>query len=436
VGILASGEARSVAVALVVVGCNYRSAPLEIRERLGFDRTTATSALAQFRHAFPNVEAVLLSTCNRVELYAATRQEDGPLPDALDRWLAHFHGLPYEKVAPHLYRYEDQQALRHLVAVASSLDSMVVGESQILSQVKEAYQLARDARATGPALNFLFQRAISIAKEVQTTTGITRGKVSIASIAVEFACQVFEPHQFRRKTILVIGAGKMGNLTLRHLAQLGPGRILVTNRSPEKAQELARQWQGQAVSFEELDRYLTEADLILSTTGSPVPIVDRPRFQRILAARNYRPVVIIDIAVPRDFAPEVGELEHVYLYNIDDLEIQRAKNLMSRQQEVARAWALIDEAAVRLWEEWKQKDELGPVVTLLRQRWSQVREEELRRLFAALPHLSDRDRERIAHAFRRYENRLLHLPTSALRETDHTRSHSLLDALKRLFRLS
>ena len=306
---------------IVLVGCNHRSAPLAIRERLAFDGPKLERALEVFAERFPGTEAVLLNTCNRVELYAAS-EEPAPSPElgVAAEYLAGFHAIPIGELQPHLYYLADREAVGHLFEVAASLDSLVPGESQILAQVKEAYRIARGKSVTGPVTNALFQKAIAVGKLIHTSTAIARRKVSVSSVAVEFACEIFEADQFPRKTVLVIGAGKMGELTLEHLRELRPGRILVTNRNPRKAAEVADRWSGQPVPFERLDDWLVEADLVLSTTGSQEPIIHRERFARIMQRRDYRPVFVIDIAVPRDFAADVGDLDNVYLYNIDDLQ--------------------------------------------------------------------------------------------------------------------
>jgi len=425
-------------VKLAVIGCNHKSAPVEVRERLAFDRQGAGAAIRTLAAEHPSWEAVLLSTCNRVELYIATGtvEEAEHLPwDPVD-WLCSYRGIRTAEVRDRFYRFEGVEAVRHLLQVASGLDSMVLGETQILGQVKDAYDTARAAGTTGPILNILFQQAVAAAKQVHANTGLSRGRVSVSSVAVEFACQVFDPDQFRTKTVLLIGAGKMGELTLRHLIDLGPGRLLVTNRSPERAAAVASRWEAEAVPYDALDDWLVQADLIISTTASAEPIVDRERFARVMERRRWRPVVIIDIAVPRDFTDDVGDLENVYLYNIDDLESQRDRNLAAREREVGRALAIVDQMADETWARLEYQMRMAPVVSRLREQIDQIREEELRRLFRGLPELTDKERERIAHAFRRFENKVLHLPASALREEGQNGSGRwLLDALERLFHL-
>jgi glutamyl-tRNA reductase len=425
-------------VRLVLVGCNHRSAPVAVRERLAFDARTVGTALAAFADRYPEVEAVLLSTCNRVELYAASEQP-GLVPDAdqLAAFLAGCHGADASPFRPHLYDKIDRDAVRHLFTVSGSLDSMVPGESQILGQVKDAHRVARERGLTGPLMNTLFNRAIAVGKQIHSATQIAQKKVSVSSVAVQFACEIFEASQFPHKTVLVIGAGKMGELTLEYLCALHPGRILITNRSPGKAAEAALRWNGQPVPFERLDDWLAASDLVLSTTGSPEPLVGRQRFAEVMRRRGNQPVFIIDIAVPRDFAPDVGDLENVYLYNIDDLERERAKNLRAREQEVLKAQAIIDRQVVVFLKDLEHQRHSGPVISQLRREWDARREAELARLYAERPGLTPEDRAAVAHAFERFQNKLLHSPISALRSAAADGApHGLLDALKRLFGVS
>jgi glutamyl-tRNA reductase len=424
---------------IVLVGCNHRSAPVAVRERLAFDGPKLTSALDSFATQFPNVEVVLISTCNRVEMYAASDDPDqAPGIGAVAKFLADFHGVPVEDIQPYLTGQSDLDAVRHLFEVAGSLDSLVPGESQIIAQVKQAYRVAGECGLTGPVTNALFQKAIAVGKQIHTGTDIARKKVSVSSVAVEFACEIFQADQFPEKTVLIIGAGKMGELTLEHLHELRPGQILVTNRTVAKAEEVAARWRGRAVPFERLDDWMIEADLSLTTTGSPEPLVTRDRFSQIMQRRQNRPVFIVDIAVPRDFAPDIGELDNVYLYNIDDLERERDKNLTARQREMIKARAIIDREAATFFSALRHQRHAGPVISQLRDEWDARREAELTRLFAARPGLSSEDREAIGRSLERFQNQLLHQPVSALRSAAENGHHhlGLLDALKRLFHIS
>jgi glutamyl-tRNA reductase len=430
---------------LLAVGCSYRTAPMGIRERLAFGKERLPQALDQLTVRF-DCEAVILSTCNRVELYLARMPDDAGSMAGLDaedvtRFLAEFHALPHGEVRPHLYVHQHTGAVQHLFKVAASLDSQIVGEGQIAGQVKEAYELAQQFASVGQLLHALFQHARQVAKRVRTETGIARGHVSISSAAVDYVRQVFD--HFGDKTILVIGAGKMGELTLKHLKDLHPKRILVTNRSPEKAAAVAQGCGGEAVPFEQLDESLARADIVLSTTGSPEVIVDRQRWERVLQQRTARdagPVVILDIAVPRDFDPLIHDGDRTCLFNIDDLHRIREETLADRLTHVAPAEAIVEEETKRFLSAW-QRRRTGPVIARLTQDLEAKRETILKKLMAKLNgKLTDADRQYIEGAFRLLQNQFLHGPISALAEEVEStpaqpHGHSLLDALRKLFRL-
>ena len=310
---------------LTVIGCSFRNTPVAVREHLAFDGPKLARALDELNVRY-GCEAVILGTCNRVELYLA-RPEGAVLPDAdlIAEFLSEYHRLPALEIRPHLDEARDGEAVRHLFRVAASLDSLIVGEAQIAGQVKGAYELAHERATVGPLLHALFQQAHRVAKRVRTETGIARGRVSVSSAAVDYVRQVFD--HFGDKTVLVIGAGKMGELTLRHLKELRPRRILVTNRSPEKAAAGARGCGGEPVPWERLDDALSRADIVLSTTGAPEPIVTPERYAAIDARRTRGPLVILDIAVPRDFDPRIHDGDRTCLFNIDDLKRIREETL-------------------------------------------------------------------------------------------------------------
>jgi glutamyl-tRNA reductase len=442
---------------LLAVGCNYRTAPVAMRERLAFDKDRLPQALDQITVRF-DCEAVILSTCNRVELYlgrvpdaaggtvASSSERAANCRDALDaedvtRFLAEFHSLAPGEVRPHLYVHQHADAVHHLFKVAASLDSLIVGEGQIAGQVKEAYEQAQQAASVGQLLHTLFQHARQVAKRVRTETGIARGHVSVSSAAVDYVRQVFD--HFGDKTILVIGAGKMGELTLRHLKDLHPRRILVTNRSPEKAAAVAHGCNGEAAPFELLDESLAQADIVLSTTGSPELIVDLVRWEGVLQQRTARdagPVVILDIAVPRDFDPRIHDGDRTCLFNIDDLNRIRDATLADRLKHVAPAEAIVNEEARRFLTDW-QRRRTGPVIARLTQDLDAKREAALKKLRPRLNgKLGDDDLQNIEGAFRLFQNQILHGPISALAEEVENapaqpHGHSLLDALRKLFRL-
>jgi glutamyl-tRNA reductase len=420
---------------LQMVGCSHHNAPLEIRERLAFNPEQAAVALARWRAAFPRTEAVLLSTCNRVEVYTATdNNKDGPTHHQVAEFLAECHGLDLTSVFDDLFEQSGEGMVRHLFTVAASLDSMVVGEPQILSQVKQAYQLAQHHKSAGPLTHEVFQRALHVAKRVAHETAINERRVSIPSVTVgDFARVIFE--HFDDKRVLVIGAGEMAEETLRYLHDAGARQITVVNRSQERAVSLAERCGGRAAPWDELDRLLIAADVVVSTTGAPEPIVSQERFRGIEMARFQRPIFILDLAVPRDFDPAISDFIGVYLYSVDDLSAACERNRHERDRELPQALAIIDEETQRFMAELHHRS-TGPIIQRLRQGWQSLRDQELRRLFNKLPELDDRSRAEIEQAFDRYVNKLLHPPLESLRdESRHGAPHGLLDALKRLFHL-
>ncbi len=416
---------------LLLVGCSHRTAPVAVRERLALPEQRVGPALADLLAKFGG-EALLLSTCNRFEAYL--------VPDAaadaaaVGAHLAESQGLDPAAVRDHLYERRDADAVRHLFRVAASLDSLVLGEGQIAGQVKRAYELARQAAAAGPVLHALCQHARVVAKRVRRETGIARGHASVSSVAVDYVRQVFA--HFRDKTVLVIGAGKMGGLTLKHLAGLRPHRILVTNRSPAKAVEVAAGCGGEPVPWEKLDDVLARADIVLSTTGAPEPIVTRQRFAGVLARRTGGPMVILDIAVPRDFDPAIHDGDRVCLFNIDDLQRIREQTLADRLKHVGPAEAIVEQEARRFVGEWARRRH-GPVIAQLTEDFDRKRRAVLAQLLGKLNgRLSDADKKAVEGAFRLLQNQFLNGPISALGEAAHEGGGpALLEALRQLFRL-
>jgi glutamyl-tRNA reductase len=418
---------------LWAIGCSYRTTPVEIRERLAFTDEQLNQALRQLADSL-GFEAVILSTCNRVEVYLA----GGPPqpPDSLTDFLANFHGLNPQELRSYLYVHQGKAAVKHLFRVAASLDSLLIGEGQIAGQVKKSYERALAAGTTGPLLNLLFPHARQVARRVRTETGISQGHVSVSSAAVDYVREVFD--HFGDKTVLVIGAGKMGELTLKHLKELRPGHILVTNRSPEKARQVAAGCRGEAIPWEKLDDALTQADIVLSTTGSPELIVSRDRYNRILARRTRGPMVILDIAVPRDFDPRIHDGDRTFLFNIDDLRIIRDKTLARRREHIGPAEAIVEQETSRFLKDWARRSN-GPVIERLTQQFEARRREIVGNLLSRLNgKLDDADRQYIDKAFSLFQNQLLHGPISALSEESRSGgsgSHTLIEALRKLFRL-
>jgi glutamyl-tRNA reductase len=419
---------------LLAVGCSFRATPVAVRERLAFEEARLPQALEELNARY-GCEAVVLSTCNRVEVYLARPEADvGPDADLLAEFLGEFHHFPAGELRPYLYGYHHADAVRHLFRVAASLDSLIVGEGQIAGQVKRAYELAQRCAAVGPLLHALFQHAFLVAGRVRSETGISRGHVSVSSAAVDYVRQVFE--HFGDKTILVIGAGKMGEMTLRHLRRLRPRRIWVTNRSPEKAEAVAGGCGGTALPWDKLDDALAKADIVLSTTGAPEPIVTRGRYERVRARRPGGTVVILDIAVPRDFDPRIHDGDRTCLFNIDDLKRTRERTLADRLRHVGPAEAIIEEEQRRFLKEWGRRRN-GPVIARLTEDLEAKRQAIVRQLLNRLNgRLSDADRAYVEGAFRLLQNQFLHGPITALaEEAPEGGGHTLLEALRKLFRL-
>jgi glutamyl-tRNA reductase len=421
---------------LRMVGCSHSTAPLEVRERLAFSREQAAEALTRFRSRYPQAEAVLLSTCNRVELYFASEAADAcPTHNDAVAFLAEFHGVEVEQLFNKLFEHTGEDFVRHLFTVAASLDSMVVGEAQILGQVKQAYELATSASATGPLTNAAFQAALRVAKRVATETAIQQKRISIPSVAVaEFAKSVFE--RFDDKHVLVIGAGEMGEEALRYLIDEGARHISIVNRSRARAESLAGRLAGEPRPWEDLHSLLVEADLVVSATGASEPIMTAADFRPIVAERYQRPLLILDLAIPRDFDPAIGDLMGVYLYSIDDLKAACEKNRLEREREWPRAERIIEEETRRFMADLHHRA-TAPTIKRLKSRADEVKADELTRLLNKLGPVDARTQAEITSAFDRLVNKLLHPPLESLRdEAEQGPPHGLLEALRRLFRLN
>jgi glutamyl-tRNA reductase len=417
---------------LLLVGGSFKTLPIALREKLAFDGPRLSRALQELT-ALHGCEAVILSTCNRVEMYLAGATASPPA-DVIAEYLAQSNSVAYDAIRSHLYVKQDQDAVSHLFRVASSLDSLIVGEGQIAGQVKQAYERAQAAGSAGIVLHGLFQQALAAAKRVRTQTGISRGHISVSSVAVDYVRQVHD--HFADKTILVIGAGKMGALTLKHLRELQPERILVTNRSPDRAQTVAEECGGQPILWEHLDDALAAADIVLSTTGAPEPIMTKSRFEAILARRSRGTMVILDIAVPRDFDPLIHDGDRACLFNVDDLKRIQEETIKLRQQHLRPAESIVAQEVKRFLSDFRRRKH-GPIIAQLTQEFESQRKKILAELFAKLNgKLSPADYEYIEGAFKLLQNRFLHGPISALAEDmPEPGKHTLLEAMRKLFRL-
>jgi len=421
---------------LQVVFCNYHTAPVAVREKLAFSSPDHLKvAYQELQQSFPDSDIVVLSTCNRVELYAAHEGDRSPSYDELAHFFSEFHDIPVSEFRDDLLSEQGEEAVRHLFRVASSVDSMVLGESQIVNQVKDAYRIAQENNACGILTNTLFQHAIKVSSRVRTETKLSEGRVSVASVAVgDFGKSIFE--RFEDKTVLVIGAGEMAEETLRYLKEAGARKIIVVNRSTERAEMLAMNWGGEVSPWEQLDDALIKADIVVSTTGATQPVITEDRYRAIRKSTGEKPVFLLDLGAPRDISASVGDIDdNIFLYNIDDLEATCDLNRKSRGREVKKANEIITEETALFMQELHHRA-TGPVVQRLRSQWHEIREEELRRLFNKLPHLSEEDRDQIQNSVGRVINKLLHPPLETLREESHSGTpEGLVTALKKLFHI-
>ena len=434
---MAGRELAASPVFLQVVYCNHQSANLSVRERLAFPAERLQRAYGELRSRFPDVEAVVLSTCNRVEVYTAQESpDDTPSHRELAEFFADFHNVPINEFFEDFLERTGPDAVRHLFQVSSSLDSMVLGEPQIVSQVKEAYQKAQENGACGPLTHAMFQGAIRVSARVRTETKLVEGRVSIASVAVgEFGKSIFD--RFDDKCVLIIGAGEMAEETLQYLQSEGAQDIVVVNRSSERAEKLAAQFDGARTRpYESLDEWLGKADVIVSTTGATEPIVDAARFKNARQAGGGKPVFVLDLGAPRDFTTDAGDVDdNVFLYDIDDLEATCERNRKARVKEIDSALKIIDDETDNFMHDVYHRA-TGPIVKRLREQWHAISKDEMERLSSKLQHLSEEDRQTVEYSVHRIVNKLLHPPLEALRkEAREGTPHGLLDAMKRLFHL-
>jgi glutamyl-tRNA reductase len=407
---------------LTLIGVNHKTAPIEVRERIAISRDElpeTTRALA----AVPGVaECMIVSTCNRVEILAAV---ESPAVDVASFLHLHF-GLDPALLAPHLYEHRDQEAVRHLFRVAASLDSMVVGEPQILGQVKEAFAVARASGAVGGQLEHLLQSTFAAAKRVRTETEIGSNSVSIASVAIELARKIFGSLQGR--TVFLVGAGKMSELAARHLVQQGAGAILVTNRTLERARHMAESFAGQVIPFEKLYEAASQADIVISSTGAPHPIFRREHGQAFLHRRRNRPMFFIDIAVPRDVDPLMGKLEGIFVYDIDDLQQVAAAHLTERSREAEAAETLIAAEVGRFYQRQLTVN-VAPAIVALQRQAEEIRQAEFKRAQARLGPLSAEQIAAVEALTRGLVNKFLHPPMQALKQAARENNAARLEAL-------
>lgn len=416
---------------IVVLGLNHKTAPVEIREKLAFDAAETSRALCELKRKFAQAEFMLLSTCNRVELYCAGKHCQGADPEKLAEFLSEFHGVELGKFREFLYVHEDEEAVRHLLSVASSLDSLVVGEAQIIGQVKDSFKLACAAKTTGKVLNRLFHTAFASSKKVYTTTSIANGRVSVAGVAVELAMQLFEDMSSAK--VVVIGAGEMGQLIIQHLLQVGARNITVVNRSHDRGLKVAEQYGIEARKWEQLDEQLIGANIAIASASVQDYLFRKDSFKQIMARRKKGSLLIVDIAVPRNFEPAVNELDGLYLYSVDDLSAVVEQNRKARERDMTRGMEIVLENVAEFMEWFGAKD-IGPLIGRMKEQFAQIGQNEMDRFFVGAREEAS-CREVVEDMVNRVVNKLLHCVIKNVnvvaKENGATEAAKLVDAIVR-----
>lgn len=413
---------------LLTVGLNHNTAPLAVRETVAFPPAQCQEALTRLVRLPQVAEGAILSTCNRTELYAVSRDADDA---GLRHWLCDQRGLDAAGLAPHFYVYRDRDSIRHTLRVAAGLDSMILGESQILGQMKDAFRQAQEARSAGPLITRLFEHSFAVAKTVRSETAIGANPVSVAYAGVSLARQIFS--DFGEVTAMLIGAGDTVELTARHLADAGLHRLIFANRSLERAQTLAQRFKGYAIPLEDIDAHLAEADMVVASTAAPAYVVPLDIVRKAVRRRRRKPMFMLDLAVPRDVDPAVGELEDVYLYTVDDLQGVIRENLRSRHQAALVADSMID-ARIDEFYAWLDSRRAAATIRALRHDAHDQREEVLAKARRMIAAGKDPD-EALTFLARTLTNKLMHGPSAALRHARGDEQRDLLDSVRRLYDL-
>ena len=418
---------------IVIVGLNHRTAPVEMRERIAFDQSLLGETLRCLRALGSVHEGAVLSTCNRVEVIAATFDREAAFAEIKKFLLEREAAAGESNLEDHLYAYGGGEAVRHLFRVASSLDSMVVGEPQILGQLKNYYTAAKEAGSVGMVLHRLFHRSFSVAKRVRTETGIASRVVSVSSVAVELAKRIFD--RLEDKTVMLIGAGKMGDSVCRHLQGNGVSSLMVTNRTFERAVEVAAEFRGNPIRFEDLPRYLKLADLVIGCAGAPEFLLKPEAVEETLRERKQKAMFFIDLGDRRNFDPSINQIANVYLYDIDDLQSVANENLNERAGEVRKADEIVEEEVAGFLH-WLDSLDQVPTIVALRQRLEEIRRSELEKsLRTSLKGLSEKERQAIEDMTSAMIGKILHAPISRMKKPEDGEESLYVEALKKLFGL-
>lgn len=413
-------------MSLITLGINHKTAPLELRERLAFTPQSLPEALDSLKKLAHVEEASILSTCNRTEIYCVTTENSD---QTIIQWFSKFHGLDEDLIKEHLYLYTHEDTIRHAMEVASGLDSMVLGEPQIAGQMKSAYALANEHGTIGLLLGKLYQRVFAVSKQVRTDTDIGSSPVSVAFAAVSLAKQIFG--DLKQTTVLLVGAGETIELATRHLHSQGVKKIIIANRSVERAQKLADQFDGEAISLQRIADHLYRSDIVISSTASPLPIIGKGTVERALKQRKHQPIFMVDLAVPRDVEPEVNKLDDIYLYSVDDLQSVISENMENRQQAAEQAREIID-TQVKHFLDWQHSLGAVDVIAQIRQ---QTRETSNQVLSKAKKQLAagQNAEEVLEHMAHTLTNKFLHQPSASLRQASQQQRKEFLAVAAKLF---
>ena len=416
----------------MLVGVNHKTTPVEIREKLAFNQAKLEASLEELVSSPEIIENIILSTCNRVEIYARVENTDRGI-QLLQDFICDYHSISQGNLDQYFYSFCDNQAVEHLFRVSSSLDSMVLGEAQILGQVKDAYSTARSFSSTGMVLNQLFEKAFNVAKKVREETGISERGVSISSAAVELAKKIFE--DLENHSVMLVGTGEMAELAAKHLISYGVKTVYVASRTYERAAALAQTLNGCALDFEAFKEEMHKADIIITSTAAPTFIIQKEMMEKAIQKRKNKPIFLIDIAVPRDIAPEVNELENVYLYDIDDLQNVVNANMEERQKEAENAMDIIKHEVTK-FNNWFSTLDAVPTIVEMRNRAEGMRKTEVEKNLKNMDHLSTDDKESIHLLTQSIVNKILHKPTINLKKkTQSQDGHIYLKAIRHLFHL-
>jgi glutamyl-tRNA reductase len=413
-------------MSLITLGINHKTAPLELRERLAFTPQTLPEALRSLKKLAHVEEASILSTCNRTELYCVTSEDNDR---AIIQWFSHFHGLDEDQIKEHLYLHAHEETIRHAMEVASGLDSMVLGEPQIAGQMKDAYAMAKENGTIGLLLGKLYQRAFAVSKQVRTDTDIGSSPVSVAFAAVSLAKQIFG--ELTQTTVLMVGAGETIELAARHLHSQGVNKIIIANRSVERAQKLADEFQGEAINLQSISEHLHRSDIVIASTASPLPIIGKGTVERALKKRKHEPIFMVDLAVPRDVEPEVNELDDVYLYSVDDLQSVIAENMENRMQAAEQAREIID-VQVSHFLDWQKSLGAVDIIAQIRQNTQDISSEVLNKAKKQLA-AGQNAEEVLDFLANTLTNKFLHQPCTKLRQASQEERDDVLKVAKDLF---